>query len=200
MQIELIVRGACALRPGVRGISSRIRVRSVIGRFLEHSRIFVFGNGGKTEVYLGSADWMHRNIYERVEVMFHLKDPVLCDQILAEVIVPYLADTQKTRFLMPTGEYVRAHDARKLLHSKNGFRFNVQEFLVTLAEGTDGLASVPAAPRLLESSPRCRPQSRPEQESLSFLRELRRLPLCIIPNDGKARRGRELASRSGAFR
>jgi len=62
VQIELVVRGACALRPGVRGISSRIRVRSVVGRFLEHSRIFVFGNGGKTELYLGSADWMHRNI------------------------------------------------------------------------------------------------------------------------------------------
>src|SRR5580658_2450007 len=151
-QIELIVRGQCALIPGVRGMSSRIRVRSVIGRFLEHSRIFVFGNGGNTEVYLGSADWMRRNIYERVEVMFHVKDPVLRDQILAEVVVPYLGDTQKTRFLMPTGEYVRSHDARKLLHSKNGFRFNVQEFLVTLAEGTDGLASVPAAPRFLKAA------------------------------------------------
>ena len=83
VQIELVVRGACALRPGLRGISSRIRVRSVIGRFLEHSRVFVFGNGGKTETYLGSADWMHRNIYERVEVMFHLRDPELARQIFA---------------------------------------------------------------------------------------------------------------------
>jgi polyphosphate kinase len=83
VQIELVVRGACALRPGVRGISSRIRVRSVVGRFLEHSRIFVFGNGGKTELYLGSADWMHRNIYERVEVMFHLRDAELCKQVFA---------------------------------------------------------------------------------------------------------------------
>jgi len=81
VNIELVVRGACALRPGVRGISSRIRVRSVIGRFLEHSRIFVFGNGGKTELYLGSADWMHRNIYERVEVMFHIRDVELCKQV-----------------------------------------------------------------------------------------------------------------------
>src|SRR5271163_108795 len=76
--IELIVRGACALRPGVRGVSSRIRVRSLVGRFLEHSRIYVFGNAGQTEVYLGSADWMPRNIYERVEVIFRLKDPDLC--------------------------------------------------------------------------------------------------------------------------
>ena len=82
VKIDLIVRGACALRPGLRGISSRIRVRSMIGRFLEHSRVFVFGNGGKTEVYLGSADWMHRNIYERVEVMFHLRNPALSDQVL----------------------------------------------------------------------------------------------------------------------
>ena len=105
--IELIVRGACALRPGVRGVSSRIRVRSVIGRFLEHSRIFAFGNGSKSEIYLGSADWMQRNIYERVEVMFRIKDPALYAQIMNQVIAPYLADTEKTRILLPSGEYVR---------------------------------------------------------------------------------------------
>ena len=150
VQIELIVRGACALIPGVRGRSSRIRVRSVVGRFLEHSRIFVFGNGGKTEVYLGSADWMPRNIYERVEVMFHVKEPILRDQILAEVVVPYLGDTQKTRFLMATGEYLRANEARRLIHSRNGIRFNVQEFLVSLAEGRDDFASVPSPPSFLK--------------------------------------------------
>ncbi len=104
VQIDLIVRGACALRPGVRGLSSRIRVRSVIGRFLEHSRIFVFGNGGKTELFLGSADWMQRNIYERVEVIFRIKDPVLLHQIFTQVIEPYLADNLKTRILQPDGE------------------------------------------------------------------------------------------------
>jgi polyphosphate kinase len=150
VEIDLIIRGACALVPGVPRLSSRIRVRSVIGRFLEHSRIFVFGHGGKCEVYLGSADWMPRNIYERVEVMFPVKDPSLRDQILAEVVVPYLGDTQKTRFLMPTGEYVRRHGARRLLHSRNGARFNVQEFLVSLAEGRDDLASVPSPPRFLK--------------------------------------------------
>ena len=150
VQIELIIRGACALIPGVRGLSSRIRVRSVIGRFLEHSRIFVFGNGGKTEVYLGSADWMQRNIYERVEVMFHVKEPILRDQILAEVVVPYLGDTQKTRVLTPAGEYLRPQ-SRRLIHSKNGSRFNVQEFLVSLAEGRDDLASVPSPPSFLKA-------------------------------------------------
>jgi len=150
VQIELIVRGGCALRPGLRGISSRIHVRSVIGRFLEHSRIFIFGNGGKPEVYLGSADWMHRNIYERVEVMFHIRDNDLCSQIFNEVIQPYLADTQKTRILLPTGEYVRARDARHLLHMRNGSQFNVQEFLIGFAEGREEIRSVPPAPAALK--------------------------------------------------
>ena len=113
VHIELIVRGACALRPGIRGVSSRIRVRSIVGRFLEHSRIFAFGNGGKTELYLGSADWMHRNIYERVEVMFHLRDPELCNQVYSEVIQPYLADTEKTRILEPSGQYIRENSTAR---------------------------------------------------------------------------------------
>jgi polyphosphate kinase len=143
VQTELIVRGACALRPGVRGLSSRIRVRSVIGRFLEHSRIFVFGNGGKTELFLGSADWMQRNIYERVEVIFRIKDQTLCHQIFSEVITPYLADNLKTRILQPDGSYLRLHEARKLAHLRNGHRFNVQEFLIELTEGRQTLDGVP---------------------------------------------------------
>ena len=150
VQIELIVRGACALRPGVRGLSSRIRVRSVIGRFLEHSRIYVFGNGGKTEIYLGSADWMQRNIYERVEVIFHLRDQALHQQILTEVVAPYLADTQKTRILLASGEYVRWHESAKLAPSRNGFRFNVQQFFIDFAEGREGLQSIPAPPPFLK--------------------------------------------------
>lgn len=153
VHIELIVRGACALRPGVRGLSSRIRVRSVIGRFLEHSRIFVFGNAGKTEVFLGSADWMQRNIYERVEVIFRLRDPVLCNQIFTEVIAPYLADTLKTRVLMPDGEYVRLHEARRLAHLRNGHRFNAQEFLIEFTEARQNLDSVPALPSFLKLGP-----------------------------------------------
>src|ERR1700751_791918 len=137
--MELGVRGACGLQPVFRGIRSRIRVRSVIGRFLGHSRVFVFGNGGKTETYLGSADWMHRNIYERVEVMYHLRDPELARQIFIEVLQPYLADTAKTRFLLSDGTYVRSREATKLLHMRNGFAFNAQEFLIGVAEGRDSL-------------------------------------------------------------
>jgi polyphosphate kinase len=161
VQIDLIVRGACALRPGVRGLSSRICVRSVIGRFLEHSRIFVFGNGGKTEFFLGSADWMQRNIYERVEVIFCLKDPALCHQIFTQVISPYLADNLKTRILMPGGEYVRLHESRRLAHLRDGHRFNVQEFLIELTEGRQTLEAIPAVPTFVK----LRPPQPPAEES-----------------------------------
>ncbi len=147
VQIELIVRGACALRPGVRGVSSRIRVRSVVGRFLEHSRVFAFGNGGNTEIYLGSADWMQRNIYERVEVMFRLKDPALCSQVFTQVISPYLADTEKTRVLLPSGDYVRGHKAGQFSASRNGFRFNAQEFLIGFTEARENEQVWPLLPR-----------------------------------------------------
>jgi polyphosphate kinase len=150
VQIELIVRGACALRPGVRGVSSRIRVRSVIGRFLEHSRIFAFGNGDSTEVYLGSADWMQRNINERVEVMFRLKDPALCTRVFTQVISPYLADTEKTRFLLPSGDYVRGREAGLLSVARNGFRFNAQEFLIGFSEAHEDMQVLPPLPRFVK--------------------------------------------------
>jgi polyphosphate kinase len=137
VEIELIVRGGCALRPGVRGLSSRIRVRSIVGRFLEHSRIFAFANGGKPEVYLGSADWMPRNLYERVEVMFPLKDPGLCQQVCTTILAPYLADTDKTRFLMHDGIYQRARKLGEASRARNGSGFNVQEFFVSGAEGLE---------------------------------------------------------------
>jgi polyphosphate kinase len=136
VRIELIVRGGCALRPGIRGISSRIHVRSIIGRFLEHSRIFFFANGGNPEVYLGSADWMPRNLYERVEVMFRLKDRELCQQVSGMVLAPYLADTRKARLLQSDGTYVRAHKPAAS-HSRNGGGFSVQEFLMGLSAEQD---------------------------------------------------------------
>ena len=95
VNIDLMVRGMCALRPGVRGVSDRIRVRSIVGRFLEHSRIFHFANGGQEEVYLSSADWMPRNLYERVEVMFPLKDALNRERVRHEILDAYLADNLK---------------------------------------------------------------------------------------------------------
>ncbi|HKT46981.1 MAG TPA: polyphosphate kinase 1 [Candidatus Acidoferrales bacterium] len=128
VEIDLIVRGQCTLVPGVRGLSSRIRVRSIVGRFLEHSRIFYFENAGKPEVYLGSADWMPRNLYERVEVVFPLKSPALCERVCSEILSAYLADTQKARLLGADGRYVRAGAAR------NGHGFSAQEHLMGLAQ------------------------------------------------------------------
>src|SRR5215469_1586476 len=121
VEIDLIVRGQCTLVPGLRGISSRIRVRSVVGRFLEHSRIFYFENGGQPEIYLGSADWMPRNLYERVEVLFPLKDPSLRERISKEILSSYLADNRKARLLGPDGQYthVRAAGTASPFPSRN---------------------------------------------------------------------------------
>src|ERR1700688_3640960 len=107
VDIELLVRGICSLRPGIRGISDRIRVRSIVGRFLEHSRVFYFENGGNPEVYLGSADWISRNLHERVEVLFPLETPQLRDLIINEVLPRFLNDRVKSRELQPDGSYRR---------------------------------------------------------------------------------------------
>ncbi|HMF89233.1 MAG TPA: polyphosphate kinase 1 [Candidatus Angelobacter sp.] len=132
VEIDLIVRGGCALRPGVRGLSHRIRVRSIVGRFLEHSRIYYFENAGEPEIYLGSADWMPRNLYERVEVMFPLHNPELRRRIYEEILLSYLSDTAKSRILNRDGSYTRAH---QLPGKLNGKRFAAQDFLIQLAEG-----------------------------------------------------------------
>ena len=143
VKIDLIVRGMCALRPGVRGISDRIRVTSVVGRFLEHTRIFYFANGGQHSIYLSSADWMPRNLYERVEVMFPVKDPLLRERLHREILDAYLADTVKARVLRKDGTYIRAWQASgKRKPPVPGF--NAQEFLVGLAEGKQTLAAIPA--------------------------------------------------------
>jgi len=96
---------------------------------------------------------MQRNIYERVEVIFHLKDPALCNQIVIEVVAPYLADTLKTRILLPAGEYARLHASRELAHLRNGHPFNAQEFLIGLIEGRQNLDSVPRLPAFLKLRP-----------------------------------------------
>ena len=108
VDIELIVRGMCVLRPGIPGISDRIRVRSIVGRFLEHSRIYFFENGGQPEVYIGSADWMGRNLDRRVETVVPVLDPELRTRIKREILDVMLADDVKSRVLQPDGTYVRA--------------------------------------------------------------------------------------------
>ncbi len=105
--VELIVRGACALRPGVKGVSDNIRVRSVVGRFLEHNRIWLFDNDGAEDVYLSSADWMGRNLFRRIEVAFPVLDPALKARVIDEGLKPYLADSQDAWELAADGSYER---------------------------------------------------------------------------------------------
>jgi polyphosphate kinase len=146
VEIELLVRGICALRPGIRGISDRIRVRSIVGRFLEHSRIYYFENGGEPEVYLGSADWMPRNLHERVEVLFPLKNPLLRDRVIHEILAAYLADNVKTRFLQNDGRYLRPWQSPRG-RSKGPPRglaaFSAQDFFIGLAEGVKTPDEIP---------------------------------------------------------
>lgn len=110
VKIDLIVRGMCSLRPGVPGLSENIRVRSVIGRFLEHHRVFCFHHEGSPDVWLSSADWMERNLFRRVEVAFPLKDRKIRARVL-EHLEAYVADTAQSWLLQPDGSYVRAEPA-----------------------------------------------------------------------------------------
>jgi len=107
VKIDLIVRGMCSLRAGVKGLSENITVRSIIGRFLEHSRIFWFANGGNEEVFAGSADWMPRNLYERCEVVFPVVDAAAKHRLRYEILECYLRDSVKARILEPDDRYVR---------------------------------------------------------------------------------------------
>ena len=107
VKIDLIVRGACMLPAQVKGLTDNIRVRSVIGRFLEHTRVFYFRNGGEETLYLSSADWMNRNMFGRIELAWPVTDPVLRQRIIDECLVSYLHDTQDAWDLMPDGTYKR---------------------------------------------------------------------------------------------
>ncbi|HEY5939325.1 MAG TPA: hypothetical protein VIT87_00805, partial [Gemmatimonadales bacterium] len=119
VRIDLVVRGTCCLRPGIPGLSENIRVTSIVDRFLEHSRIFYFENSGAPEVFLGSADWMPRNFFRRIEVMFPVEDPRLKARLIDELLPVVLNDNVKARQLQADGTYTR----------------------VTRAEGQEGLRS-----------------------------------------------------------
>jgi polyphosphate kinase len=107
--IDIIARGICCLRPGVPGMSETIRVRSIVDRFLEHSRIFVFGPDEEAEVFLASADWMPRNFHRRVEVMFPLLAPDIKQRVLREILPVYLADNVRARQLDAAGVFQFLH-------------------------------------------------------------------------------------------
>ena len=115
--ITLIVRGVCCLRPGVAGLSENIRVASIVGRFLEHSRVFLFANGGSEEIYLSSADLMHRNMNRRVETVFPIEDIHFRRRLRQEILENALADNTKIRWLQPDGTYHRVECAGALPHN-----------------------------------------------------------------------------------
>ncbi|MEW6133921.1 MAG: polyphosphate kinase 1 [Pseudomonadota bacterium] len=125
VRIDLIVRGVCALRPGVKGLSENIRVRSVVGRFLEHSRIFYFKNLGEELVYLSSADWMDRNFFRRIETCFPVLDPRLKKRVIQEGLKPYLRDNQQAWEMQPDGSFRRRG-------RKGGKQYCAQTELLTL--------------------------------------------------------------------
>ncbi len=105
VKIDLIIRGVCCLRPGVKGLSENITVRSIVGRFLEHSRIYYFENAGEPEIFIGSADWLPRNFFRRIEVVFPIEDGLLRERIIKEILAVPLADNTKARFLSSDGTY-----------------------------------------------------------------------------------------------
>ncbi|MBK7462133.1 MAG: polyphosphate kinase 1 [Betaproteobacteria bacterium] len=120
VMIDLIVRGVCTLRPGVTGLSENIRVRSIIGRFLEHHRVMYFYAGGKENVYLSSADWMERNFFKRIELAFPILDPKLKKRVITEGLKFYLADNQQGWEMSSVGAYQRRRSARAKPHNAQG--------------------------------------------------------------------------------
>jgi polyphosphate kinase len=123
VEIDLIVRGVCALRPGRPGVSDNIRVRSVVGRFLEHTRIYYFHNGGADDVYLASADWMPRNLFRRVEISFPVFDPKLKKRVIGEGLMPYLHDNTQAWQMDAEGAY-------RLLAPEAGAAVSAQQLLL----------------------------------------------------------------------
>jgi polyphosphate kinase len=120
--LDLIVRGICCLRPGIPGISDNIRVRSIVGRFLEHSRIYWFQNGGQEEMFIGSADLMERNLERRVETLAPIRDPEILEHLRDVVLGAYLRDTDRAMVLDSNGKYERPTDSTD--------HFNAQQFLL----------------------------------------------------------------------
>ncbi len=118
VRIDLIVRGVCALRPGIPGLSDNIRVRSVVGRFLEHHRIFYFRNGGADDVYLSSADWMDRNFFRRIELCFPVLDRRLKARVIKEGLRTYLADNAQAWEMGPDGSYVRRRSGKRMRNAQ----------------------------------------------------------------------------------
>jgi polyphosphate kinase len=143
VKIDLLVRGMCCLRPGIPGVSENIRVMSVVGRFLEHSRIYYFRNGGNEQILLGSADLMPRNINHRVEVLFPVQDRRLIHYLREDVLGTYLISNQKVRMMRPDGSY--EHNLPK----PGEALINPQEWLINYHQNLKEIAAQPLPDNLI---------------------------------------------------
>jgi len=130
VKIDLIVRGVCTLRPGVAGMSENITVRSVVGRLLEHSRIYYFENGGNAEIFTGSSDWMPRNLDRRVEVLAPIDDEASRRYITERFLPSYLKDNVKARELQPDGSYTRPERGTEAEHFNSQLSFQATSNIV----------------------------------------------------------------------
>ena len=134
VKVDLIIRGVCCLRPGVPGVSENIRVISVLGRFLEHSRIYYFHNSGKGTLLMGSADLMPRNLDNRVETLYPIEDDDMRAHIVTDLLEAYLRDTAKARIMQADGSYTRAAPAG------DGPAFSIQDTLADRAANDPEIA------------------------------------------------------------
>lgn len=154
VEVDLIVRGICCLRPGLPGVSERIRVRSIVDRFLEHSRVFYFENACQPEVYLSSADWMPRNFYKRIEIMWPVEDGNLRERLIQEILAVPLRDNAKASLLQPDGQYARLKPAAGAPAHRSQMEF------IQLADTADKQAAEP--PRVKSKYPRMQVRRQPE--------------------------------------
>ena len=180
VEVDLIVRGICCLRPGIPGVSDRIRVWSIVGRYLEHTRIYSFENGGNPEVFIGSADWMPRNLRRRVETLCPVEDPELVRKIRSQILSACLADTAKCRQLLPDGSHIRigptdgnapmsSQDA--LMAIARGAKIDIPDFFAQPAAAPAGPDDAPGDPAnegkksRKPSAKRTRSEAPPTQQS-----------------------------------